>query len=382
METVPSVPLNGERFGAETRTAAAVAEGVNLLARVTRTYREAPAFRDTVVYSLSVPGGEPQGESFTVECQGDACRATSPQVAAVAIGGKVFITLPGIDDKYVEEQYEGSAALGLASSFAMLPTPDLLLRGGTQPPSLAFGLLALDEPRLDAYRPGEFLFSAKQGDVAVRVDPDSALLQSASLVFTPPGTPEVLRIRVEFTFTPEILAGLSIPIAFDASTRARVASAEELAGQVHSLRIGDVAPEFAAPTPDGASISSKDLAGKMIVLDFWATWCGPCKRGLPILSEFAMWASINAPDVAVYGVNIWEEGAPDQVPARVRAYWEKAGFSFPTMLGSEEIAKSFAITGIPSTIVIDRAGRIAAVHVGVDPDLGRTLRELASPGAP
>ncbi len=385
MDTVPTVPLNGERFGPQTRTPAAVAEGVNLLARVARTYREAPALKDTVVYSLSLPGGQPQGESFTVECAGDACRATSPQVAAVALGGKVFITLPGVDDKYVEEPYTGSAALGLAASFAMLPTPDLLLRGGVQPPALAFGLLALDEPRLEAYRPGEFLFSGKQGDVSVRVDPTTALLTSASLVFTPPGTPEVIRIRVEFTFAPEILPELSVPIAFDAAMRARVASAEELAGQVPALRVGDVAPEFAAPALDGTPISSKSLPGRFIVLEFWSTWCGPCKRGLPILGEFATWASANAPDVAVFGVNVWEEGAPDEVPARVRAYWAKGGFPFPTLLGTEDMAKSFAITGIPATVVIDRGGRIAAVHVGVEPDLGRKLREMAlmaSPVAP
>lgn len=124
---------------------------------------------------------------------------------------------------------------------------------------------------------------------------------------------------------------------------------------------GQPAPEFTLPTLEGEQVSLADHSGKdVIVLDFWASWCPPCRKGLPILDEVAR--DFQDRPVAVYAVNI-REGK-----ALIRDFVGKNKLSLPVLLDDTGIvADDFQVSGIPQTVIIDRNGTIHSVHVGVPP---------------
>lgn len=381
LDTIVIQPLNGDRYGEETRTATALAEGMRVLGEIAHGYATAPALRDAVTFQVIVQGSEPQTDSFLVEFEGGSARVSGAQMAMVAMDGRVFVTLAGVDDKYMEQAYTGSASKGLASALAMMPAPDFVLRDASTPPEEAFSMMALREPKLAAFAPGSLLLVAPQGDVAVQYDPATHLLTSASLVFTPEGAPSVIRLWVQFQFTAQVLPSLPVPIQFDPANRARVATAEELAGQRAPLIVGAVAPTVDGELADGTTVSGTSLAGRWIVLDFWATWCGPCRKGLPMVGQFADWAKSQSLEVSIFGVNVWEEGGADEVTARVNAYWTKGGFPFPTMVRGDRMAESFSVQGVPTTILIAPDGKVAAIHMGAEPGLLESLKRAVSAAA-
>lgn len=132
------------------------------------------------------------------------------------------------------------------------------------------------------------------------------------------------------------------------------------------LSIGAAAPDFAVITPDGKTVHLSDFKGKPIVVDFWATWCGPCQQSMPHLES--VYRRIKSKGVSVLGVCVWDEKA---------AYksWlvEKKGvYSFPTVFdpagrGEKSIAGSlYGVSGIPTQYIIDKDGKVAAVNVGYE----------------
>ena len=135
--------------------------------------------------------------------------------------------------------------------------------------------------------------------------------------------------------------------------------------------VGLEAPAIELETLDGESFKLEDQTAKVVVIDFWATWCGPCRRGLPMLEKFHTWAKDNDKSVAVYAVNV-QEGAD-----MVREYWQKEGFTLPVLMDAEgSVAQAYRVQGIPQTVVIS-GGKVAHVHVGLSPQLDQMLQSQA-----
>ncbi|BDI28117.1 hypothetical protein CCAX7_001680 [Capsulimonas corticalis] len=133
-----------------------------------------------------------------------------------------------------------------------------------------------------------------------------------------------------------------------------------------SLPVGAIAPDFAAVTPDGKTVRLSDFQGKIVVLDFWATWCHPCQEALPHLES--VYKQIQGQDVAVLGVCVWDKKESyDKWVAD-----KKEIYSFPTAFdpagrGDNEIAGTlYKVNGIPTQYVIDKQGKVAAVMIGYD----------------
>ncbi|BDI28591.1 hypothetical protein CCAX7_006420 [Capsulimonas corticalis] len=132
------------------------------------------------------------------------------------------------------------------------------------------------------------------------------------------------------------------------------------------LTAGAVAPDFTATAPDGTPVKLSDYKGKIVVLDFWATWCGPCQASMPHLQH--VYDQVKDKNVAVLGVCVW-----DDKDAYTKWLADKKGvYSFPTAFdpaakGPQSIAGAlYHVSGIPTQYIIDKDGKVSATTVGYD----------------
>lgn len=128
--------------------------------------------------------------------------------------------------------------------------------------------------------------------------------------------------------------------------------------------VGTEAPGFELATTGGGEMSLEDALAdnKVVVLDFWATWCPPCREGLPVLDEVA--EKYAEQGVTIYAVNVQET---EDVAAQ---FMEQQELSLPVALDIDgSVSEAYGVTGIPQTVVIDADGTIRAVHVGFSPTL-------------
>ncbi len=122
------------------------------------------------------------------------------------------------------------------------------------------------------------------------------------------------------------------------------------------------APEFALRDDSGKAVSLKDYRGKVVLLDFWATWCHGCKEEIPWFSEFHR--KYASEGLTVVGVSLDSDGWKVVTP-----FIKAAKVPYQIVLGNDAMAKTYGIGNMPDTFLIDRHGRIAATYSGlVDKD--------------
>jgi thiol-disulfide isomerase/thioredoxin len=121
---------------------------------------------------------------------------------------------------------------------------------------------------------------------------------------------------------------------------------------------------FTLPAMTGESVSLEKLHGKVVVLDFWATWCGPCKQSFPHLQKvYEKYRSQE--DVAIYAVNTFERSSGDTRKTAVEKFIADNKYGFPVLFDSD-VASSNGIQSIPTQFVIDKNGRIQFINVGFE----------------
>jgi peroxiredoxin len=129
------------------------------------------------------------------------------------------------------------------------------------------------------------------------------------------------------------------------------------------------APPFDLPDLNGGRVSLASLEGKVLVVDFWATWCGPCITEIPEYAEF--WRKNQPRGVEVLGV-VMESGSPDEILDFVREY----RIPYRQLLGNDEVAGEFGVNqGLPTTFVIDGKGMIRSKILGSPPTKFEKLQE-------
>ena len=119
------------------------------------------------------------------------------------------------------------------------------------------------------------------------------------------------------------------------------------------------APEFSLNDSNGQTVHLTDYKGKVVLLDFWATWCGPCKIEIPWFMEFEQ--QFKNRGFAVLGVSMDEDGWD-----AVKPYIEDHKINYRVLLGNEEISDIYGgLDALPTTLLIDREGKIASIHIGL-----------------
>lgn len=127
------------------------------------------------------------------------------------------------------------------------------------------------------------------------------------------------------------------------------------------------APEFSLTDADGKPLKLADYRGKVVLLDFWATWCGGCKLEIPWYMEFD--EKYKGHGLAVIGVSMDEDGWKAVRPFLARERDPETGgktaMKYPVVIGNDTLAKEYNLTSMPMTLLIDRNGKIALSHTGV-----------------
>lgn len=119
------------------------------------------------------------------------------------------------------------------------------------------------------------------------------------------------------------------------------------------------APAWELKDVDGKVIKSSDFAGKVVLLDFWATWCGPCRQEIPGFVELQK--KYGKEGLAVVGVSL-----DDQGPKVVKPFMKKYEINYPIVMDNGKTAELFGgVEAIPTTFLIDRKGEITHKHVGL-----------------
>jgi peroxiredoxin len=136
-------------------------------------------------------------------------------------------------------------------------------------------------------------------------------------------------------------------------------AADEPATRAMLLRVEERQPalELVLKDSSGKPVSLSKWRGKVVLLDFWATWCTGCKKEIPWFSEF--YRAYRHKGLAVAGVSMDDGGWKV-----VRPFLAHAKVPYPMLLGDEATAQRYGITSMPDTFLIDREGRVAAVYRG------------------
>jgi peroxiredoxin len=123
--------------------------------------------------------------------------------------------------------------------------------------------------------------------------------------------------------------------------------------------VGQTTPAFSLKDANGQTVHPADYKGKVVLLDFWATWCGPCKIEIPWFID--MERQYKDQGFAVLGVSMDEDGW-----TAIKPYVQNMQMNYRILLGNDDVSTAYGgLDSLPTTLLIDRQGKIASVHVGV-----------------
>ncbi|MDH7605286.1 MAG: TlpA disulfide reductase family protein [Melioribacter sp.] len=124
-----------------------------------------------------------------------------------------------------------------------------------------------------------------------------------------------------------------------------------------------LAPDFTLPTTDGKMLKLSSLRGKVVIIDFWATWCPPCRKGIPDLIDIKK--RYGSKGVEIIGVSVDTDTKDEVIP-----FIKEKGINYPVVYGNQTVYMQYGgIRAIPTTFVIDKEGKIVASYEGLVPKI-------------
>jgi peroxiredoxin len=137
------------------------------------------------------------------------------------------------------------------------------------------------------------------------------------------------------------------------------------------LKAGSEAPDWELPTPDGKTVSLKSLRGNVVVMDFWATWCGPCKIAMPGVQK--LHEQFKDKPVKVFGISTWERGDPVADPVE---YMKGKKYTYGLLVRGDKIAEAYKVNNIPTYYVIGPDGKILHASTGFEENKEAQIAEI------
>ncbi len=145
----------------------------------------------------------------------------------------------------------------------------------------------------------------------------------------------------------KLLAGLALTVLATSSL-----AASDLAGQP--------APDFALKSSTGENLRLSEYRGDVVMINFWATWCGPCRQEMPLLDQ--LYSRYQRVGFSLLGVNI------DDDSSRAMDMIHELGVSFPVLFDArKEVSKLYDVDAMPVTVLVDREGNVRHIHKGYKP---------------
>ena len=196
-------------------------------------------------------------------------------------------------------------------------------------------------------------------------------IKTSSLGFTSPVGGGLLPTETEMNMTPRSKGAVAVAALV-------VSCSSLLSADVSRTTDRKAAPDFTLTDASGTTVKLSALKGKVVLLDFWATWCTGCKEEMPWFIEFQK--KYKPRGLASVGVALDEEGWQ-----KVRPYVMEHPINYPIVVGDVALANTFGVTAaLPVTLLIDRTGKIAELHVGkvdkalFEADIRQLLQEKTS----
>ncbi len=123
----------------------------------------------------------------------------------------------------------------------------------------------------------------------------------------------------------------------------------------------EMAPNFTLKSRSGENVKLSELRGQVVLVNFWASWCGPCRQEMPVLEK--LYKKYRALGFVVLGVNV------DDDPAQAESLLKVINVSFPILFDSDKkISEKYKITAMPSSFFVDRDGKLRSEHKGYLPE--------------
>jgi peroxiredoxin len=123
---------------------------------------------------------------------------------------------------------------------------------------------------------------------------------------------------------------------------------------------GQPAPDFSLKTSTGENLRLSEYRGDVVMINFWATWCGPCRQEMPLLDE--LYSRYQRVGFNLLGVNI------DDDSRRAMQMIEELGVNFPVLFDArKEVSKLYEVEAMPVTVIVDRSGNVRYIHHGYKP---------------
>ena len=314
----------------------------------------------------------------------------SGEIMLGCTGRQLFVFQPKLD------RFASTDAPGGPGMMNFLPSQmsDILRM---QNPSLALALSSnavsdlttsvtgakLGEPQtIDGVSFTSVALAASGGNITLCVNPTTHLLRRVTIDLAGPmtasGVPDVTKalMTIDYTTsttdTPAPYSSFEFtppPSARNEGSLAK-SGAKELAADPNNAEslVGKAAPEFALKDLEGETVKMSELKGSVVLLDFWATWCGPCVVALPAIDK--IYQDHQASGLKVYAVNV------DEPKPKVSKFKSDKKLTLPMLLDAGgTTARSYLVSGIPQTVLIGKDGKVRKVLIGFSADEKQALEE-------